>query len=83
MLNHLKGEPLGNQRDLLPADLTDKLESQLPSALLEKTVTSNLRTRASEMCGQLHQVALKNEHVLVGTNLMVRSRSVHLHKVLR
>jgi hypothetical protein len=82
-LNHLEGEPLGNRWDLLPVDLTDKLVSQLPSALLEKTVTSNLRTRASETRSQLHQVALKNEHVLVGTDLTVCGRSIHLHKVLR
>jgi hypothetical protein len=81
-LNHLEGEPLGDRRDLLPTDLTDELESQLPSTLLEKMVTSNLRTRTSETRGQLHQVALKNEHVLVGTDLTVCSRSVHLHKVL-
>jgi hypothetical protein len=79
-LNHLEGEPLGDRRDLLPADLTNKQESQLPSALLKKTVTLNLRTWASETRGQLHQVALKNEHVLVGTDLTVCSRSVHLHK---
>jgi hypothetical protein len=82
-LNHLKGEPLGDRRDLLPADLTNELEGQLPSALLEETVTSNLRTRASETRGQLHQVALKHKHVLVGTDLTVIGRSVHLHKILR
>jgi uncharacterized protein YhdP len=82
-LNHLEGEPLRNQRNLLPADLADNLVSQLPGTLLEKIVTSNLRTRASEMRGQLHQVTLKNKHVLVGTDLTVCSRSVHLHKVLR
>jgi hypothetical protein len=82
-LNHLEGEPLGDWRDFLPADLTNKLESHLPSALLEETVTSNLRMRASETRGQLHQVALKHEHVLVGTDLTVSGRSVHLHKVLR
>jgi hypothetical protein len=82
-LNHLEGEPLRNRWNLLPADLADNLVSQLPVTLLEKTVTSNLRTRASEMRGRLHQVALKNEHVLVGTDLTVCSRSVHLHEVLR
>jgi hypothetical protein len=82
-LNHLEGEPLGDRRDLLPADLTNKLEGQLPSALLEESVTSNLRTRASETRGQHHQVALKHEHVLVGTDLTVSGRSVHQHKVLR
>jgi hypothetical protein len=82
-LNHHEGEPLRNRRNILPADLADNLVSQLPGTLLEKTVTSNLRTRASEMRGQLHQVALKNEHVLVGTDLTVCSRSIHLHKVLR
>jgi hypothetical protein len=82
-LNHLEGEPLRNRWNLLPADLADNLVSQLPGTLLENTVTSNLRTWASETRDQLHQVALKNEHVLVGTNLTVCSRSVHLHKVLR
>jgi uncharacterized protein YhdP len=82
-LNHLEGEPLRNRRNLLPADLADNLVSQLPRTLLEKTVTSNLRTRASETRGRLHQVALKNEHVLVGIDLTVCSRSIHLHKVLR
>jgi hypothetical protein len=82
-LNHLEGEPLGDRRDLLPADLTNKVEGQLPSALLEETVTSNLRTRVSEMRGQLHQVALKHEHVLMDTDLTVSGRTVHLHKVLK
>jgi hypothetical protein len=82
-LNHLEGEPLRDRRDLLPADLTNELEGQLPSALLEEPVTSNLWTRASETRGQLHQVALIHEHVLVGTDLTVSGRSVHLHKILR
>jgi hypothetical protein len=82
-LNHLEGEPLGDRWDLLPTDLTNKLEGQLLSALLEETVTSNLRTRASKTRGQLHQVALKHEHILVGTDLTVSGRSVHLHKFLR
>jgi hypothetical protein len=82
-LNHLEGESLRNRRNLLLADPTDNLVSQLPSTLLEKMVTSNIWTRAFETRGQLHQVTLKNEHVLVGTDLMVCSRSVHLHKVLR
>jgi hypothetical protein len=79
-LNHLKGELLRSRRDLLPADLANDLVRQLSGTLLEETVTSDLRTRASEMRNQFHQVALKDEHVLVGTNLMVCSRSVHLHK---
>jgi hypothetical protein len=82
-LNHLEGEPLTNRRDLLPADLADNLVSQLSGTLLEEAVTTHLGTRASETRSQLHQVALKDEHVLVGTNLTVCSRSVHLHKVLR
>jgi hypothetical protein len=82
-LNHLEGEPLGDRRDLLPSDLTNKLEGQLPSALLEEMVTSNLWMWASEMRGQLHQVALKHEHVLVGTDLMVSGRTIHLHKNFR
>jgi hypothetical protein len=79
-LNHLEGELLRSRRDLLPADLANNLVSQLPGTLLEETVTSDLRTRASETRDQLHQVALKDEHVLVGTDLTVCSRSVHLHK---
>jgi hypothetical protein len=79
-LNHLEGEPLRNRQNLLPADLADKLVSQLSGTLLEEAVTSNLRMRASETRGQLHQVVLKNEHVLVGTDLTVCSRSVHLQK---
>jgi hypothetical protein len=82
-LNHLEGEPLGDRRDLLPADLTNDLEGQLPSALLKESVTSNLWMRASETRGQLHQVMLKHKHVLVGIDLMVSGRSVHLHKILR
>jgi hypothetical protein len=61
-------------------DLANNLVSQLPGTLLEEMVTLDLRTRASETHDQLHQVALKDEHVLVGTNLRVCSRSVHLHK---
>jgi hypothetical protein len=82
-LNHLEGEPLGDRRDLLPADLTNELEGQLSSVLLEESATPNIRTRASETRGQLHQVALKHKHVLVGTDLTVSGRSVHLHKILR
>jgi hypothetical protein len=82
-LDHLEGELLRSRRDLLPADLANDLVRQLLGTLLEKAVTSDLRTRASETCDQLHQVALKDEHVLVGTNLTVCSRSVHLHKILR
>jgi hypothetical protein len=83
MLNHLEGEPLRNRRNLLPADLADNLVSQLSGTLLEEAVTLNLRTLASETRGQLHQVTLKDEHVLVGTDLTVCSRSIHLHKILR
>jgi hypothetical protein len=79
-LNHLEGELLRSRRDLLPADLANNLISQLPGTLLEEAVTMHLRTRASETRGQLHQVALKDEHVLVGIDLTVCSRSVHLHK---
>jgi hypothetical protein len=61
-------------------DLVNNLVSQLPGTLFEETVTLDLRTWVSEMHDQLHQVALKDEHVLVGTNLRVCSRSVHLHK---
>jgi hypothetical protein len=82
-LDHLEGELLRSRRDLLPTDLANNLVRQLVGTLLEKTVASDLRTRASEMGDQLHQVTLKDEHVLVGTNLTVCSRSVHLHKILR
>jgi hypothetical protein len=53
-LNHLKGEPLRNRRNLLPTDLADNLVSQLPGTLLEEAVTTHLGTRASETRGQLH-----------------------------
>jgi hypothetical protein len=82
-LDHLEGELLRSRRDLLPADLANDLVCQLSGTLLEQTVTPHLGARASEACGQLHQVALKDEHVLVGTNLTVCSRSIHLHKILR
>jgi hypothetical protein len=83
VLDHLEGELLRSRRDLLPADLANDLVGQLSGTLLEETVTSDLWMRASETRDQLHQVALKDEHVLVGTNLTVCSRSVHLHKILR
>jgi hypothetical protein len=82
-LDHLEGELRRSQRDLLPADLANDLESQLAGTLLEQTVTSHLGARASEVGAQLHQVALKDEHVSVGTDLTVCSRGVHLHKILR
>jgi hypothetical protein len=59
-LNHLEGELLRSQRDLLPVNLANNLVCQLSGTLLEEAVTSNLRTRASKTCGQLHQVALEN-----------------------
>jgi hypothetical protein len=83
VLDHLEGELLRSRQDLLPADLANNLVRQLSSTLLEEMVTSDLRKRASETRDQLHQVVLKDEHVLVGTNLTVCSRSVHLHKILR
>jgi hypothetical protein len=82
-LDHLEGELLRSRWDLLPVDLANNLVCQLSGTLLEKVVASDLRTRASETRDQLHQVVLKDEHVLVGTNLMMCSRSVHLHKILR
>jgi hypothetical protein len=82
-LDHLEGELLRSQRDLLPADLANDPVRQLSGTLLEQMVTPHLGARASEVCGQLHQVALKDEHVLVGTDPTVCSRSVHLHKFLR
>jgi hypothetical protein len=82
-LDHLKGELRRSRRDLLPADLANDSESQLAGTLLEQTVTPHLGARASEVGAQLHQVALKDEHVSVGTDLTVCSRGVHLHKILR
>jgi hypothetical protein len=83
MLDHLKGELLRSGQNLSPADLADNLEIQLPGTLLKEAETPHLGTRAFETRGQLHQVELKDEHVLVGADLTVCSRSVHLHKILR
>jgi hypothetical protein len=83
MLDHLEGELLRSGQNLPPANLADNLESQLPGTLLKEAETPHLETRAFEMCSQLHQIALKNEHVLVGADLTVCSRSAHLHKILR
>jgi hypothetical protein len=82
-LDHLEGELLRSQRDLLSMDLANDLVRQLSGTLLEETVTSDIETQASETHDQLHQVALKDEHILVGTDLTVCSRSVHLCKILR
>jgi hypothetical protein len=82
-LDHLEGELLGSGQDLSPVDLADNLVSQLPGTLLKEAKTSHLGTRASKTRDQLHQVALENKHVLVGADLTVCSRSVHLHKILR
>jgi hypothetical protein len=82
-LDHLEGQLLRSRRDLLPTDVANDLIRQLSGTLLEKTVALDLRTWASETGDQLHQVALKDEHVLVGANLTVCSRSIHLHKILR
>jgi hypothetical protein len=82
-LDHLKGELRRSRRDLLPADLANDPIRQLAGTLLEQTVTPHLGVRASEAGAQLRQVALKDEHVLVGTDLTVCSKSVHLHKILR
>jgi hypothetical protein len=82
-LNHLKGELLRSRWDLSPADLVDNLVSQLPGTLLEEAITPHLGAWASKSRGQLHQVTLENEHVLMGADLKVCSRSVHLHKILR
>jgi hypothetical protein len=82
-LDHLEGELWRGRRDLLPADLANDLVRQLVGTILEELIASDLRTWASETRGQLHQVALKDEHVFVGTDLTVCSRSVHLHKFLR
>jgi hypothetical protein len=83
MLGHLESELLGSGRYLSPVDLADSLESQLPGALVEEAVASHLGARASKTESQLHEVALENEYVLVGTDLTVCSGSVHLHKILR
>jgi hypothetical protein len=53
-LDHLKGELWGGRRDLLPTDLANDLVRQLAGTLLEESVASDLRTRASETHGQLH-----------------------------
>jgi hypothetical protein len=82
-LNHLEGELLRSRWDLLLADLANNLVSQLPGTLLEEAVTPHLGAWASKSRGQVHQVTLENKHALVGTDLTVCSRSVHLHKILR
>jgi hypothetical protein len=82
-LDHLEGELWRGGWDLLPADLANHTDRQLTGTLLKKLIASDLRTRTSETRAQLHQVALKDEHVLAGTNLTVCSRSIHLHKILR
>jgi hypothetical protein len=46
-------------------------------------VASHLGARSSKSVGQLHEVALKNDRVLVGTNLTVSNGVVRLHKFLR
>jgi hypothetical protein len=79
-LDHLEGELRGGRRDLLPVDLANHLDSQLPGTLLEQAVASHLGTRTSKARGQLNQVALEDQHVLVSADLSVCSRSVHLHK---
>jgi hypothetical protein len=79
-LSHLKSELLGSGRDLPPADLANNLVSQLLGALVEEAVASQLGARASKAVSQLHEVALENENILVGTNLTVCSGSVRLHK---
>jgi hypothetical protein len=61
-------------------DLAYHADSQLPGTLLEQAVASHLGTRASKARGQLDQVSLENQHVLVGADLSVCSGSVHLHK---
>jgi hypothetical protein len=83
MLDHLEGELRRTRRDLLPVVLANNLVSQLLGTLLEEAVTPHLGAMASKSRGQLHQVALKNKHVLVGADLTVCSRSVQLHKILR
>jgi hypothetical protein len=61
-------------------DLANHTDSQLPGTLLEQAVASHLGTRPSKAHGQLNQVPLEDQHVLVGADLTVCSRSVHLHK---
>jgi hypothetical protein len=53
-LDHLEGELWRGRRDLLPADLANDLVRQLAGTLLEESVASDLRTRASETRDQLH-----------------------------
>jgi hypothetical protein len=83
MLGHLEGELLRSGQNLSPADLTNNPESQLLGALVEEAVAYHLGARASKTESQLNEIALKNKYVLVGTDLTVCSRSVHLHKILR
>jgi hypothetical protein len=79
-LYHLEGELQRGRRDLLPADLAYQTDSQLAGTLLKQAIASHLRTRMSMPHGQLNQVSLEDQHVLVGADLTVRGRSVHLHK---
>jgi hypothetical protein len=79
-LDHLKSELQLSRRDLLPADLAYHTDSQLAGTLLEQAIASHLRTRTSKARGQLDQVSLEDQHVLVGADLSVCSGSIHLHK---
>jgi hypothetical protein len=79
-LGHLKGELLRSGRGLLPADLANDGPSQLAGALVEEVVASYLGAWASKTVGQINKVALKNDHLLVGTDLTVSNGVVHLHK---
>jgi hypothetical protein len=79
-LDHLKGELWRSGRNLLPADLANHMDRQLMGTLLKQVVASHLETRASKVRGQLHQVPLKNQHVVVGADLSVCRRGIHLHK---
>jgi hypothetical protein len=82
-LSNLEDNLLGSGRGLLPADLANDEPSHLAGALIEEVVASHLGARSSKSVGQLHEVALKNDRVLVGTNLTVSNGVVRLHKFLR
>ena len=61
-------------------DLAYHMDSQLAGVLLEQLIASHLGMRSSKVRGQLHQVPLEDQHVVVGVDLSVRGRRVHLHK---
>jgi hypothetical protein len=56
------------------------MDSQLAGTLLKQAIASHLGTRTSKARGQLNQVSLEDQHVLVGADLTMCGRNVHLHK---